>query len=123
PPLMLSPFPGLLMLKRKPDPAEQMRLLAFALAAPVMASGVILPANMAPVSTAIGLLIFLVGAVQYHVVQGRRAQFMSRFLSPAVAEMVGRRGLRRATDQQHPEPSRVDCARRGLTPLPAADSS
>src|SRR5262249_54948614 len=77
--LGLALFSGLLMLKRKPARAEATRLVAFAVAAPFMSSGVILPANMAPVSTAVGLLIFLVGAVQYHVVQGRRAQFMSRF--------------------------------------------
>jgi len=86
--LALSLFSGLLMLRRRPDRAESLRLLAFALAAPFMASGVVLPNNVAPVSTAIGLLIFLVGSVQYHVIQGRRAQFMSRFLSPAVATVL-----------------------------------
>jgi class 3 adenylate cyclase len=84
---------------------------------------VILPAGMAAVSTAIGLLIFLVGAVQYHVVQGRRAQFMSRFLSPAVAEMVGRRGLKSATDEQTLELSVVCCDLRGFTAFTAATES
>ena len=59
---LLSLFSGLLMLRRRPDRAESLRLIAFAIAAPFMASGVVLPNNMAPVSTAIGLLIFLVGA-------------------------------------------------------------
>jgi len=121
--LALSLFSGLLMLKRRPDRAEATRLIAFALAAPFMASGVILPANMAPVSTAIGLLIFLVGAVQYHVVQGRRAQFMSRFLSPAVAQMVARKGLKSATDEQTLELSVVCCDLRGFTAFTAATSS
>jgi class 3 adenylate cyclase len=121
--LALSLFSGLLMLKRRPDRAEATRLLAFAIAAPFMASGVILPANMAPVSTAIGLLIFLVGAVQYHVVQGRRAQFMSRFLSPAVAQMVARKGLKSATDEQTLELSVVCCDLRGFTAFTAATSS
>jgi class 3 adenylate cyclase len=78
---------------------------------------------MAPVSTAIGLLIFLVGGVQYHVIQGRRAQFMSRFLSPAVAELVGRRGLKSATDEQTLELSVVCCDLRGFTAFTAATSS
>jgi class 3 adenylate cyclase len=100
-----------------------MRLLAFALAAPFMASGVVLPNNIAPVSTAIGLLIFLVGSVQYHVIQGRRAQFMSRFLSPAVAQMVARRGLKSATDEQTVELSVVCCDLRGFTAFTAATES
>jgi class 3 adenylate cyclase len=121
--LALSLFSGLLMLRRRPDRAESLRLLAFALAAPFMASGVVLPNNMAPVSTAIGLLIFLVGAVQYHVIQGQRAQFMSRFLSPQVAQMVGRRGLKSATDEQTLELSVVCCDLRGFTAFTAATSS
>ncbi len=119
----LSLFSALLMLRRRPDRAESLRLLAFAIAAPFMASGVVLPANMAPVSTAIGLLIFLVGAVQYHVIQGRRAQFMSKFLAPQVAEMVGRRGLKSATDEQTLELSVVCCDLRGFTAFTAATSS
>jgi class 3 adenylate cyclase len=121
--LVLALFSGLLMLRRRPDRAESLRLLAFAIAAPFMASGVVLPNNMAPVSTAIGLLIFLVGGVQYHVIQGRRAQFMSKFLSPQVAELVGRRGLKSATDEQTLELSVVCCDLRGFTAFSAATSS
>jgi class 3 adenylate cyclase len=121
--LALALFSGLLMLNRRPDRAEATRLLAFAVAAPFMASGVVLPNDVAPVSTAIGLLIFLVGSVQYHVVQGRRAQFMSRFLSPAVAELVGRRGLKSATDEQTLELSVVCCDLRGFTAFTAATES
>jgi class 3 adenylate cyclase len=121
--LALSLFSGLLMLRRRPDRAESMRLIAFAVASPFMASGIVVPATMASVTTAIGLLIFLVGGVQYHVVQGRRAQFMSRFLSPAVAEMVGRRGLKSATDEQTVELSVVCCDLRGFTAFTAATSS
>jgi len=121
--LALSLFSGLLMLRRRPDRAESLRLLAFALAAPFMASGVVLPNNIAPVSTAIGLLIFLVGSVQYHVIQGRRAQFMSRFLSPAVAQLVARRGLKSATDEQTIELSVVCCDLRGFTAFTAATES
>ena len=121
--LVLALFSGLLMLRRRPDRAESLRLIAFAAAAPFMASGIVLPNTIAPVTTAIGLLIFLVGGVQYHVIQGRRAQFMSRFLSPAVAELVGRRGLKSATDEQTIELSVVCCDLRGFTAFTAATSS
>ena len=86
--LVLSLFSGLLMLRRRPDRAESLRLLAFAIAAPFMASGIVVPNTVAPVAMAIGLLIFLVGAVQYHVIQGQRAHFMSKS-SAAVAQLVG----------------------------------
>jgi adenylate cyclase len=121
--LVLSLFSGLLMLRRRPDRAESLRLLAFAIAAPFMASGMVLPNTVAPVASAVGLLIFLVGAVQYHVIQGQRAQFMSRFLSPQVAQMVGRRGLKSATDEQTLEMSVVSCDLRGFTAFTAATES
>jgi class 3 adenylate cyclase len=121
--LLLGSFAGLITLRRRPDRAEAVRLLAFVAAAPFMASGVVLPPKMAPVATAIGLLIFLVGAVQYHVVQGRRAQFMSRFLAPQVAEMVRVRGLRSATEEKTLEVSVVCCDLRGFTAFSEATSS
>ena len=121
--LLLATFSGSLMFRRRPDRAETMRLLAFLVAAPFMASGIVLPPTIAPVATAIGLLILLVGGVQYHVIQGRRAQFMSRFLSPQVAELVGRRGLKSATDEQTLELSVVCCDLRGFTAFSTATSS
>jgi class 3 adenylate cyclase len=121
--LALALFSALLMLRRRPDRAESMRLIAFAIAAPFMASGMVLPPEMAPVWTAVGLLIFLVGGVQYHVIQGRRAHFLSKFLSPQVAELVGRRGLKSATDEQTLELSVVCCDLRGFTAFTAATPS
>ncbi|MGQ0511361.1 MAG: adenylate/guanylate cyclase domain-containing protein [Betaproteobacteria bacterium] len=118
--LALGLFSGLLMLRRRPDRAESLRLIAFAVAAPFMASGMVLPNTLAPVSMAVGLLIFLIGAVQYHVIQGQRAQFMSRFLSPQVAQLVARRGLKSATDEQTLELSVVVCDLRGFTAFSSA---
>ena len=121
--LLMALFSAMLMLRRRPDRAESLRVVAFAAAAPFMASGMVLPNNVAPVATAIGLLIFLVGGVQYHVIQGQRAHFMSKFLSPQVAELVGRRGLKSATDEQTIELSVVCCDLRGFTAFTAATSS
>lgn len=118
--LALGLFSGLLMLRRRPDRAESLRLIAFAVAAPFMASGMVLPNTLAPVSMSVGLLIFLIGAVQYHVIQGQRAQFMSRFLSPQVAALVARRGLKSATDEQTLELSVVVCDLRGFTAFSSA---
>jgi class 3 adenylate cyclase len=121
--LLLATFSGTLMFRRRPDRAEASRLLAFLVGAPFMASGIVLPPSMAPVATAIGLLILLVGAVQYHVVQGQRAHFLSKFLAPQVVEMVGRRGLKSATDEQTIELSVVCCDLRGFTAFTAATES
>lgn len=114
---------GLFMLNRRPDRAETQRMLAFLIAAPFMVSGLVLPPAIAPVGTAIGLLIFLVGAVQYHVTQGQRVHFMSRFLAPQVAELVRRHGLKSATQDQMLELSVLCCDLRGFTAFSSATSS
>ncbi len=121
--LLLTLASGALLLNRRPDRAEALRGLAFLLAAPFMAASLLLPLNMAPIALTIGLMVFLVGAVQYHVTQGRRAQFLARFMAPQVAEMVSRRGLRSATDEQTLELSVVSCDLRGFTAFSAATSS
>jgi class 3 adenylate cyclase len=112
-----------LMLNRRPDRAEALRGISFALGAPFMASAIFLPPALAPLSGIVGLMILLVGAVQYHVTQGRRAQFMARFLAPQVAQMVSQRGLKSATDEQTLELSVVCCDLRGFTAFSAATSS
>ena len=68
--LVLGIGSALLLLNRRPDKAELIRIVAFMIGAPLMASGLVVPVHYAPVTTAIGLLIFLVGGVQYHVIQG-----------------------------------------------------
>ncbi len=121
--LLLGVFGGLLTLRRRPDVAERLRLVAFAAGAPFMASGMVAPVELAPVLTAVGLLIFLVGAIQFHVIQGQRAQFLSRFLAPQVAEMVREQGLKSATREQTLELSVVCCDLRGFTAFSAATES
>jgi len=126
-PMLLSVLCGvvsaLLMLNRRPDRAEALRGLSFAIGAPFMAAASFLPSAVAPLSGIIGLMILLVGAVQYHVTQGRRAQFMARFLAPQVAQLVSRHGLKSATDEQTLELSVVCCDLRGFTAFSAGTSS
>ncbi len=83
----------LLLLNRKLDPAEKKRLIAMCIAMPVMLFGYVLPLAWAPFITVFGAMILLVGAIQYHVDQGRRSEFLGRFLSPDVAELVRGQGL------------------------------
>lgn len=113
--MLLAAVAVLITLRRRPDRAERIRLLLFICGAPLMASGLVLPSSIAPVTTVVGLLIFLVGAVQYHVIQGQRAQFLSRFLAPQVAELVREQGLSSATDERSLEVSVLCCDLRGFT--------
>lgn len=121
--LALGTAATLFTLNRRPDRAEARRLIAFAIGAPIMASSVVVPTAVAPLAGAVGLMVLLVGAVQYHVTQGQRAQFLSRFLAPQVAELVTKRGLRSATEEKTLELSVVCCDLRGFTAFSSATSS
>jgi class 3 adenylate cyclase len=121
--LTLGIAAGLITLNRKPDVAERKRLVAFAAAGPFLATSMALPIEFAPVVGVVGMMVLLMGAVQYHVIQGQRAQFLSRFLSPQVAELVREQGLDSATHEQTLELSVVCCDLRGFTAFSAATES
>lgn len=126
-PVLLSTLSGLagilLLLNRRPDRAEAIRVLAMAVAAPFFVAGFVLPLEAAALSVVIGEIVFLVGAVHYHVLQGQRGQFMSRFLSPQVARLVSERGLDQAMRENQREITVVACDLRGFTAYAAAHPS
>lgn len=104
----------LLLLRRKPDSAERKRLIAMCFAMPVMLSGFVLPNTSAAFVTVAGAMILLVGAIQYHIDQGRRSVFLSRFLSPDVANLVRSHGLE-AVSRETRIISVLHCDIRGFT--------
>lgn len=112
-----------LLLKRRPDRAETIRVVAMALAAPLFVAGFVLPLQWSALSVITGELVFLIGAVHYHVLQGQRGQFMSRFLSPQVARLVSERGLDQAMRDTQREITVVACDLRGFTAYAAAHPS
>ena len=126
-PIELSALCGfaaiLLLLNRKPDRAEKIRVLAMAAAVPFFLSGFILPRDLAAVACVIGEMLLLTGSVRYYIVQGQRGQFMARFLSPDVAKLVSERGLSQAMQENQLEISVVSCDLRGFTPYAAAAPS
>jgi len=126
-PVAVSVLAGLigiiLVLNRRPDRAERVRVLALAVAVPFLLAGFLLPLRQAAISTVLGEIIFLIGAVQYHVHQGRRGQFLSRFLSPQVAQLVAERGLDRAMRESYMEITVVCCDLRGFTAFAAEQPS
>jgi adenylate cyclase len=90
------------------------------IAVPFFVAGFILPLNQAALSVVLGEIIFLIGGVHYHVLQGNRAQFMSRFLSPQVAQIVRDRGMESAMQQNYLEVTVVCSDIRGFTPYAQA---
>jgi adenylate cyclase len=121
---MLAGLAGiLLLLNRRPDRAEAIRVVAMALATPLFVAGFVLPVDYAALSVVIGEIVFLMGAVHYHVLQGQRGQFLSRFLSPDVARLVSERGLDQAMRESNREITVVSCDLRGFTAYAAAHPS
>jgi class 3 adenylate cyclase len=106
----------LLLLNRRPDRPEKVRVMSAFLSGPFLVAALVLPPNdSGAVVMAIGEMIFLVGAVRYHVLQGHRGAFMARFLSPQVAELVRTRGMDRAIQHEQSEITIVCCDLRGFT--------
>jgi len=126
-PILFSSLMGatstLLLWRRRPDASERIRGLGFIAAAPFLIASFILPVSLGALSVMLGLMVVLIGAVQYHVLQGQRGQFLSRFLSPQVAEIVNSRGLKAAMQQAHIEISVVSCDLRGFTAFSTAHPS
>jgi adenylate cyclase len=126
-PVLYSTFTGLigvlLLLNRRPDRAEKIRVLAMAASIPFFLAGFVLTLYGAAISVVIGEIILLIGSVHYHVLQGQRGQFMSRFLSPQVAKLVSERGLTGAMRQEQLEITVVACDLRGFTAYAQAHSS
>lgn len=118
PPMLAGAFvlvAGALALRGRPDKAEAQRITAMLATMPLLAVAIVLPEGIAPAVLALGELVFLVGALRYHVVQGARAQFMSQFLAPQVAELVRTRGLKNAMARQRLTVTVVCCDIRGFT--------
>jgi adenylate cyclase len=105
----------LLLLNRRPDPAERVRVVAMMIALPLLGAGLVVGLELSGVVMVLGLIVFLIGAVEYSVLQGQRGQFMSRFLSPQVAELVSRRGMAHAMQESLQELTVVCCDLRGFT--------
>jgi adenylate cyclase len=106
---------GALMLARQPDRSERARVIALGTSLPFFIAGFILRLEWAAISILVGEMIFLIGAVQYHVLQGQRGQFLSRFMSPQVASLVHERGLSGAMQQNYLEITAVVSDVRGFT--------
>ncbi len=113
--LLLVLFSVIQLVRADLERAERIRLIAFCVAGPFWFSGIAVPATWMPVTTAVGDVIFLFGAIRYHVLQGHRGQFLARFLAPQVAQLVRERGLSSAIEKNRLEISVVACDLRGFS--------
>jgi class 3 adenylate cyclase len=111
----------LLLLNRRPDPAERARVRAMLLAIPFLAASLVTGLEFSALALGAALMAFLVGAIEYSQLLGQRGAFMSRFLSPQVAAMVRDRGLESAMEQKSLEVTVVCCDIRGFTPYAQAN--
>ncbi|MGQ0586591.1 MAG: adenylate/guanylate cyclase domain-containing protein [Gammaproteobacteria bacterium] len=113
--MLLVMWAGVRVLQRGPDKAEQARIGSMLAVMPLFAGALALPRDLAPIAIALGEIVFLIGALRYHNVQGARALFLAQFLSPQVVEMVRKRGLRNAMTRTRQTVSIVCCDIRGFT--------
>ncbi|MDD9892799.1 MAG: adenylate/guanylate cyclase domain-containing protein [Gammaproteobacteria bacterium] len=114
-PILLIAQSVILTLNRKPDKAEALRLASLVVASPFLASGFFAPQSMTAYLVVVGLIIFLTGSIEYHMIRGERGAFMSRFLAPQVAQAVQKGGLEEYLQEKDQELSVVYCDLRGFT--------
>lgn len=118
-PVLVALFAGavgtVLLLLAKPDRSERIRIIGAVIGFPVIVIGLILPAKLGALLMVVGQMVFLIGAMQYLVLQGQRGQFMARFLSPQVEKLVRERGLKNAVQHRSLEITVVCSDLRGFT--------
>jgi class 3 adenylate cyclase len=114
---------GSILFSQRIDPAERVRAIAATAAFPFFAWSWFSPWAFAPLPYLIGILLLLVGSVRYLMMHSEREQFMSRFLSPDVAQMVRTKGLASALQPKTLEITVVCCDLRGFTPYAACHPS
>jgi adenylate cyclase len=110
-------LPMLILLFRQPDAHERQRVLGLLAGAPFFIASTFVQQDLElwVLLRVIGILVALVGITKYHVMQGQRGAFLSRFLSPEVSTRVRAHGFLRALDQSQLEITVVCCDLRGFT--------
>lgn len=118
-PVLFATLGGLIgviqLLLSRPDRPERVRVLAMAGSVPFLIAGFVIQPRYGALSVAVGEMILLVGAVHYHVRQGQRGEFMARFLSTQVADLVRSRGLKAAMQKNYLEITVVSVDLRDFT--------
>lgn len=67
---------------------EKRRLAAFGISVPFLGMGLVIGADKAAYVMLVGQLFLIVGAIQYHILQAQRGDFMQRFLPSQVVQAL-----------------------------------
>ncbi len=105
----------LMMVQQHLDPGEHARALCNMVSSPLLVATVALPSRLALASVCTALVTFLFGQFRYLVSEGERGAFLSRFLSPQVAEQVRVGGLTTVMQPGEAVLTVVACDLRGFT--------
>jgi class 3 adenylate cyclase len=97
------------------DDGEQARAVCNALSTPFLVVAIVLPYNLATISFTLSMLLVIAGLYRYAVAQAERSVFLSRFLSPQVAEMVRLEGMAAVLQPREVDLTVVCCDLRGFT--------
>jgi adenylate cyclase len=101
--------------RQRLDVGERARAGSAAVGVPIMATAAALPYRVAMVAWVVALVIMLLGLFRYHVAQGERSAFLSRFLSPQVMQLVRSEGMAEVMRPHEVELTVVACDLRGFT--------
>ena len=104
-----------LLARMQLDVGERVRANSSALAVPLLVLATILPYRLAVGVLSLALVVMLYGLFRFHAAQGERGVFLSRFLSPQVAEQVRTEGLTSVMEPADVELTVVACDLRGFT--------
>lgn len=121
--VLLSSFALLITFRRKVNVAERRRMLGFGLAVPFLGMGVVAGAEYAAYFMLVGELFLIVGAIQYHILQAQRGDFMERFLPSQVVEALTEKGSLLNLETGRQEITVVCCDLRKFTPYAEAHDS
>jgi len=97
------------------DVGEDARAVAGLIGTPLLASSIFLPPEVGGFTLAVTFATVLYGQFRYAVAQGERGVFLSRFLSPHVAEQVRTTGLTAVMEPGELDLTVVACDLRGFT--------
>lgn len=101
--------------RQRLDVGERVRANTSAVAVVFLTGAVIMPYRLAVWSFTLSAVIMLTGLIRFHVAQGERGVFLSRFLSPQVAEQVRTAGLTSVMEPAEVDLTVVACDLRGFT--------
>jgi len=108
-------FAWILISRLELDPGERTRAVVYTAVSPILLTCFLFPTRLMLTMYSAAIVLSLYGLLMHLTVQGERAAFLSRFLSPQVAELVRLNGLGSVTKPQELVLSVVCIDFRGFT--------